>query len=73
MKNISSMNFNQAAEYTIKRFGLNETPEAIVQEWRDMVYLEYAQNIPLKSYVKEYLWFLKEKGIKIGLCTAASK
>ncbi|WMJ21930.1 HAD family phosphatase [Paludicola sp. MB14-C6] len=71
MKAISSMNFYQAAEYSINRFGFQEATEDIVQEWREMVYHEYANNIPLKESVEEYLSYLKQKGIKIGLCTAS--
>ena len=36
MGKVAAMQFRQIAEYTIARFGLPDTPEALMQEWDDM-------------------------------------
>lgn len=73
IQSVGAMHIYKAAEYTIARFGFQEEPEALVEEWKEMAHHEYANNILLKEGVKEYLLYLKQQGIKIGLCTASSK
>lgn len=67
---VTPMGFQQAAEYTISRFGLKESAAAIIAEWNDMVQDAYAHEIALKPYAKEYLLYLKQSGIKLGVATA---
>lgn len=68
---IAAMSFREIAEYTIKRFGLSDTPEALMQEWTEMAVHEYTYNIGLKPFAEEYLRHLKENGMKIALCTSS--
>lgn len=72
-KAVSTMNLNQAAVYTKEKFGFPESTEEIAREWLDMVKKEYAHNIFIKNGVKDFLFRLKEKGVKIALATASSK
>ncbi|WP_124101132.1 HAD family phosphatase [Ruminococcus sp. Marseille-P6503] len=72
-KKVSSMNFNQAAQYTIKRFGLNETIESVTREWYTMAENEYAHNVFVKPGADAFLRYIKSKGIKIALATASSE
>ena len=55
LKAITSMNFKGAADYTIERFGLNEHPEDIMEEWFAMAIAAYTYHVQLKPYVREYL------------------
>lgn len=71
VKMIAPMSYLETALYTIERFGLKDTPEELMQEWTDMAVSEYAHNIKLKPYVREYLMMLREKGKKIVLCTSS--
>ena len=71
MHEIAAMSFAEIADYTIKRFNLPDTPEALMQEWTDMAAYEYAHNVPLKPYAKEYMELLKKHGKKIVLCTSS--
>lgn len=71
MHDIAAMSFSEIAKYTIKRFNLPDTPEELMQEWTDMAAYEYAHNVPLKPYVKEYMEKLKKNGKKIVLCTSS--
>lgn len=72
LQQVSTMGFQAAAEYTIDRFSLDEKPEDIIREWREMAVDAYAHYVPLKPHVKAYLNKLKEQGIAIALATAAS-
>lgn len=68
---IAAMSFSEIADYTIKRFNLPDTPQELMQEWTDMAIYEYAHNVPLKPYVREYINYLKNHGKKIVLCTSS--
>ena len=70
LENISAMNIYDIARYTIKRFNFNYEVNELVDIWNSMAKKEYEENIVIKPYVKEYLLYLKEKGIKLGIATA---
>lgn len=67
---IGHLKFHEIAEYTIERFGLTETPEEVIAEWREMARTEYKENVVLKPGAKEYLQKLKAHGIKLAVATA---
>lgn len=66
------MNFIQGAEYTVKRFGFDESPRQIVAEWKDMAYNIYAHELRLYDGAAEYLRRLKERGLRLALATAST-
>lgn len=68
---IAAMSYTEIAEYTKKRFSLGETPEELMREWTQMATEEYANNIRLKPYAKEYIEYLKEHNKKVVLCTSS--
>lgn len=68
---ITSKHFRDAADYTIERFGLKESPQAIMDEWFEMAVHDYTYEVMLKPYVREYLMQLKERGVKIAAATAS--
>lgn len=70
MKTVAPMGFQRTAEYTIERFALNETPAALISEWTEMAHERYSNSVKLKPYAKEFLEYLKARGIKIALATA---
>ena len=71
-RKIACLNFREGADYTIARFGLKESPEDIIEEWRSMAQWEYSHNLRLKEGAGEYLRRLKDKGVRLGLATASS-
>ncbi|MBQ4530228.1 MAG: HAD family phosphatase [Lachnospiraceae bacterium] len=71
VKAISALNLKTAAEYTKERFQLPETVEEIMQEWFQMAVKEYAEDVQLKSSVREYLAYLKAKEVKIAVATSS--
>ncbi len=73
LKEITAKHFKDAADYTIRRFGLDESPEAIVDEWFEMAVWDYTYNVELKPCVKEYLMQLRECGVKIAAATSSDE
>ena len=71
-RKIAVMNFREGADYTIARFGLNESPEDIVDEWFGMARYEYAHNIRMKDGAEDFLRGLKARGVRIALATASN-
>lgn len=67
---VTPMGFRSAAEYTIRRFCLQETPADLIREWEDMAIDAYSFHVPLKPHAKEYLEYLKEKGVRLAVATA---
>lgn len=70
MIKVSSMQFQQIAEYTIARFGLKDTPEGLMQEWDDMARVAYSTTVEAKSGALDYLRDLKSAGVKMGVATS---
>ncbi len=64
------MQFRQIAEYTIARFGLPDTPEALMQEWDDMARVAYSTVVEAKPHAVEYLSYLKRSGAKLAVATS---
>jgi len=69
---ICARTFYEVARYTIARFALDETPEALMEEWRQMALCAYSRKVRLKPYVKAYLSLLHTRGVKLGTATTLS-
>nr|HML46766.1 HAD family phosphatase [Clostridia bacterium] len=72
VKAVTSMGFQEAAEYTVRRYGLAQTVEEIIDEWKRMCRKAYGHSVLLKPYAKETLLRLRRSGIKLGVATALS-
>ena len=70
MGKVAAMQFRQIAEYTIARFGLPDTPEALMQEWDDMASVAYSTTVEAKPGALGYLPDLKAAGVKLGVATS---
>lgn len=70
---ITTMGFEEAARYTIERFGFPETPQQIMEEWREMSEHHYRHAVELKPYVREYLQQLAQDGVRIAAATASER
>lgn len=70
---ISSMTGTECAEYSIKRFGLTDSVEDLINEWEERALYEYANCLELKKGAREYISNLKENGVKIALATSSSR
>ncbi len=67
---ITAMQPEKAAEYTVDRFGFDESPDSILAEWLEMAYQEYHEKLPLKPYAREYVQYLRSRGVL--MCVASS-
>jgi len=69
-ENIETMTFRESAKYFKDRFQIEDSIEAIMEEWNDMAKEAYTNDVKLKPGALEYLALLKENEIKIGLATS---
>ena len=70
-KDIEGISFTETAVYFKETFRIEEkTVEDIKLDWIRMAQEKYLYEIKAKPGAKEYISFLKEKGIKIGCATS---
>jgi len=62
--------FIEVAEYFIQKFALQDSPQEIMDEWTEMVAEHYRKDVKLKSGAKEFLDFLEQNKIKMGIGTS---
>lgn len=70
---ISALHFDAAADYTIARYALPETREAVVEEWFAIAEHAYANDVMLKPGAKEYLAHLKDCGVRLSVATSSDR
>lgn len=63
--------FEAAAVYTAERYGLAETPAAIVAEWLELAASAYRCDVDLKPGAKAYLADLRRAGVPLALATTS--
>lgn len=68
---IKTMHFASAAEYTKKEFGLSDSVENIIEEWKSLCMEQYKTTVPLKDGAKEFIEFCKSNGLKTAYATAS--
>ena len=67
---IVHLGLKQAAIFTKKEYGIKESPEEIIQEWRQMAIDFYVNEVQLKDGALELLKLFKDKGLKLSIATA---
>ena len=73
-KDIEGMSFTEVAVYFKETFQLTEkTIDDIKLDWVRMAYEKYLYEIKAKRGAREYMSFLKDKGVKIGCATSNEK
>lgn len=65
--------FNEICQYFKDKFNLPDSIEEIGAEWTGMVEGYYKTDVKLKTGVLDFLIFLQENNIKIGVGTSNSK
>lgn len=68
---IAPMGFERAAEYTIDAFSLSETKAQVMEEWNFMAQQKFKKDVGLKDGAYEYLYYLKNRGVKLCVATAS--
>lgn len=72
-ENIEGMSFSETAEYFKERFQLKQSLDQIKEEWNQMAWYKYNNEVPLKEGALEFLQYLKENNIKAGIATSNSR
>ena len=70
---IEGMSFSETAAYFKERFQLNDSINQIKADWNQMAWDKYANHVPLKAGVAQFLEMLRKKDIKLGIATSNSR
>ncbi len=70
---LEGYSFYETAVYFKEHFPLPLTIEEIMETWNEMAAQMYIHEIPLKEGVKEFISFLKEKDLPLGIATSNSR
>ena len=69
-KSIEGFSFTETAVYFKERFNLSDSIEKIKDDWNKMAWSKYETEVPLKEGVLEFLTYLKQNNIKMGIATS---
>lgn len=69
---IDGMGFSETAAYFKERFNIPDSIEKIKETWNNMAYEFYCTRVPLKPGVRDFLEYLKNRGIKTAIGTSNS-
>ena len=67
---IVHLGLKQAAVFTKETYGIKETPDEIIQEWRQMAIDFYVNEVQLKDGALDLLKLFKNRGLKLAIATA---
>lgn len=68
-----TMSLEEGADYLISQYGLNKTPEEIVEGLNREVRDFYSERVPLKEGVREFLYEFNEKKIPMVIATSGDR
>lgn len=69
-KVIEGMSFSETAVYFKEQFSIPDSLDQIKQTWIDMSIEKYRNEVPLKKGAREFLEYLKDRKIKMGIATS---
>lgn len=72
-REIEGMGFTEVAVLFKERFHIKETIEEIKEIWQNMAMDKYSHEVCLKPGVKEFLPYLREKGIVMGVASSNAR
>lgn len=70
---IEGMCFNETAQYFKEHFPIDDPIEKIKDDWNKMAWDKYANEVPLKPGIPEFLDNCRANGIKLGIATSNSR
>lgn len=71
--NLDGMSFTETAAYFKEHFQLNDSVETIKQDWIDMSYQKYTEEVDLKEGVLPFLKNLAARNIPLGIGTSSNR
>ena len=69
---IEGMSYDETAVYFKRRFNIEDSLDKIKADWKEMSREIYCTKIQLKAGVRHFLDYLKNKNIKMSICTSNS-
>lgn len=72
-ESVGQLTLMEAAAYFSSRFPLGMNPDEILQAWTEYIALQYRKEIILKPSVKEYIYRLRQNGIKMCVATLTDR
>lgn len=69
-KTIEGMSFTETAVYFKERFHIPDTLEEIKKAWEEMSMEKYRSQVPLKPGAGDFLRFLSQNHLKLGIATS---
>lgn len=69
---IEGMSFTETAMYFKERFKIQDDVETIKNDWNQMAWEKYENEVTVKEGVFDFLEYLKANGIKMGIATSNS-
>ena len=70
---IEGMSFTETANYIKDYYDLKDSIETIKKDWNDLASDFYENKIELKKGAKNFLKYLSNREIKLGICTSNSR
>lgn len=67
---MAALYYDLAAQYTIERYSLRETPQEVMREWDELARDEYINDVKLIPGAAEYLARLSAAGVKLAFATS---
>lgn len=71
--NIEGMSFHETAIYFKEFFSIPDSLEQIKEDWNRMAWDKYANEVPLKPGIPEFLAGCRKRGILLGIATSNSR
>ena len=72
-KNISGMSFCETAVYFKNNFAIPDSVEEMMDTWNRMAFDSYQNKVKEKPGALEFLQWMKDHGIKMGIATSNSE
>lgn len=73
IEQVAVLGFESGADYVIEHFGLDESPESIIEEWKCSAYDGYAHRVALKPGAREYVLACKRGGTPLAVATSLQR
>lgn len=70
---IEGMSFNETAIYFKENFHIPDSLDRIKDDWNKMAWDKYANEVPLKPGIPEFLEKCRKNDIKLGIATSNSR
>ncbi|MCI9485802.1 MAG: HAD family phosphatase [Lachnospiraceae bacterium] len=70
---IEGKSFSETAVYFKERFDLPMSLSEFKDCWNEMAMYQYSHEVPLKPGVREFLEYLRRRGISMGIATSNSR